>query len=194
MRIAYQKQGLTPPRGFDLSEPGTYYTRPMSSPWSKPLDVDRLADGEADVDFAVPLAELPGLRARREAVAGSVNGRVHFAREQGLAVAELVLRGVATLQCQRCMRPMQQALDLATRIALIPSESAAARVPADLEPVLAEGARITIGELITEELLLALPIVPLHESPCTGPPPATAAEHGGETHRPFARLGELLKR
>ncbi len=165
----------------------------MSPPWSKPLDVDRLADGEADVDFAVPLAELAGLRARREAPAGSVHGRVHFAREQGLAVAELVLRGVATLQCQRCMRPVQQALDLATRIALISSETEATRVPAELEPVLAQGGRITVGELITEELLLALPIVPLHESACTAPPEA-AAKHGGETHRPFARLGELLKR
>jgi uncharacterized protein len=182
-------------RGFDLGEPATYYTRPMSPPWSKPLDIDRLSCGGADVDFAVPLAELSGLRSLRGGVAGTVRGHVHFAREQGVAVAELVLQGTATLECQRCMKPMEWALDSAARIALIATEAQAGELPPDLEPLLAEGGRISIARLITEELLLTLPIVPLHEgeTPCASAP-AAAAERGGETHRPFARLAELLKR
>ena len=60
----------------------------MSPPWSKPLDIDRLADGEADIDFAVPLAELPRLRSQLASVEGMVRGRVHFTRESGLVVAE----------------------------------------------------------------------------------------------------------
>ncbi|MBV8854191.1 MAG: hypothetical protein JOY91_12355, partial [Sinobacteraceae bacterium] len=50
----------------------------MSLPWSKPLDVERLADGGADVDFAVPVAELPRLRSRIAGVSGEIRGRVHF--------------------------------------------------------------------------------------------------------------------
>jgi uncharacterized protein len=165
-------------------------------PWSTPLEVERLADGGADVDFAVPLAELPGLRALRAGVAGSVHGRVHFSRVQGVAVAELALSGGATLECQRCMRPMELPIDAVARVALIAAESEAGRVPADLEPVLAAGGRISIGELVTEELLLTLPIVPLHESggECPSAPAAAATQERGETHRPFARLAELLKR
>jgi len=174
----------------------TYYTRPMSPPWSRPLEVDRLADGEADIDFAIPLAELSGLRSLRGGVGGSVSGRVRFSREAGFAVAELTLRGSATLECQRCLRPMELALETLTRVALIASEAEGQRVPADLEPVLAAGGRITIGELVTEELLLTLPIVPLHAAggECTSAPAAAALKEGGETHRPFARLAELLKR
>jgi len=169
----------------------------MSPPWSRPLEVDRLADGGADVDFAVPLAELPGLRSLRGGVSGSVEGRVHFSREQGLTVAELMLRGTAVLECQRCLKPMQVPLNSVVRAALVATEAQGVQVPTDLEPVLAPAGRLTIGELITEELLLTLPIVPRHEGneSCAG---ASAEEgtqaHAGETQRPFAALAELMKR
>jgi uncharacterized protein len=167
-------------------------------PWAKPLDVDRLADSGAIVEFAVPLAELDGLCSLRAGVAGSVAGEAHFSRRQGVAVAELAVRGLATLECQRCMQPMGVPVDTTVRVALLASEVDAARAPADLEPVLAPGGRISIGELITEELLLTLPIVALHagSAPCAAPPGTAAADEqrGAETHQPFARLSELLKR
>jgi uncharacterized protein len=178
-----------------LGEVGTYYTRPMAGP-REPLEVDRLADRGADLDFTVPLAELSGLRALRAGVAGSVQGRVHFAREDDFAVADLRFAGVLSLQCQRCLQPMEWPVEADSRIALVASEAEAARVPPEREPVLAPAGRISLGELLTEELLLVLPIVPLHEGleRCTG---ETAPDEGvpqGETHRPFANLGDLLKR
>ena len=166
-------------------------------PWKKPLDVDRLADGGVDVEFDIPIEELPGLRSARGGVAGKVRGRVRFTREQGTAVAELSLSGSATLECQRCLRPMELPLEVVTRIALVSSAAQSNRVPPDLEPVLAAEGRISIGELVTEELLLSLPIVALHPpgTRCAGVPadPATP-EQGAPTHKPFARLAELLKR
>ncbi|HET7758276.1 MAG TPA: YceD family protein [Steroidobacteraceae bacterium] len=169
----------------------------MPQPWSRPLDVGRLADGRADVDFAVPLTELQELRALRASVAGEVHGKAHFSREQGTAVAELTVEGAATLECQRCMRPMRLPLASRVRVALVASDADAARLPADLEPVLAAGGRISIARLLTEELLLTLPIVPLHAGPeeCVAAGVRGAsAQLGGETHQPFARLAELLKR
>ena len=156
--------------------------------------MDRLADGAAEVDFTVALAKLPGLDT---GVAGSVAGRARFARVHGLPVAELAVRGAATLECQRCMQPMNVPIDTVVKVALVASEADVARVPAELEPVLAPGGRISIGELITEELLLTLPIVALHRGgePCAAPPAdAVAGEHVQETHKPFARLADLLKR
>jgi uncharacterized protein len=163
--------------------------------WSRSLDVDRLADSATEVDFAVALCELPGLRA---GVTGNVAGEARFTRTEGLAVVRLAARGSATLECQRCMQPMSLNLEIDERVALVASEADAARVPAELEPVLAPGGRISIAELITEELLLTLPIVALHgdgES-CAAAPPQTAAdaEHAQDTHKPFARLAELMKR
>jgi uncharacterized metal-binding protein YceD (DUF177 family) len=70
--------------------------------------------------------------------------------------------------------------------------------------VLAAGGRITVGELVEEELLLALPIVPLHAqssdcavpvdaSAASGVPPASGAPEQ-TTQKPFAQLDRLLKR
>ena len=137
----------------------------MLPPWSQPLDVDRLARGEAEVEFDVPLAELPRLKPRLPGIGGSVHGVVRFGQQSGFAVAELSLAGKATLQCQRCMQAMELTLDSTTHVALILAEADAAEVPEELEPVLARSGSISAGELVEEELLLALPIVPLHEEP-----------------------------
>src|SRR3954451_4015936 len=169
----------------------------MSPPWSKPLDIDRLADGEADVDFAVPLAELPRLRSQIASVEGLVRGRVHFTRESGFMVADLSLSGVATMSCQRCLGAMSEPVSSEVRVALIATEADAGRVPEHLEPVLAAGGRVTIGELVEEELLLELPILPLHAevSECVVAEeiPAVKVEAPEPTtQKPFAQLGELL--
>ncbi|MBS0367232.1 MAG: DUF177 domain-containing protein [Proteobacteria bacterium] len=166
----------------------------MSPPWSRPLEVDRLADGGADIDFAVPLAELFGSQAPQAGVAGSVQGRVHFTRQGGVAVADLSLSGHAELTCQRCLQPLQLPLDSQGRVALVETSGAAERVPPELETVLAPGGRTSIGDLIREEVLLALPIVPLHERSDCAAQPAAADEDRHETHQPFARLAELMKR
>ena len=176
----------------------TYYTRPMSPPWSKPLDVDRLSEAEADIDFAVPLAELPRLRAQLASVAGEVSGRVHFRRMAGVAVAELTLTGTARLVCQRCLQPMELPVEASAEVGLVAAEADVSRVPGELEPVLAPEGRISVGELVEEELLLTLPIVPLHAEgdACAAGDAAPLAGSGrhAETQRPFQQLAELLKR
>jgi uncharacterized protein len=66
-----------------------------------------------------------------------------------------------------------------------------------LEPTLAPDGRVALSELVEEELLLAVPLVPRHEDlrEC-GPAAEAAAPQADEeaVQRPFAGLGELLKR
>ena len=172
----------------------------MSPPWFKPLDVDRLSEAEADIEFAVPLAELPRLRAQLANVAGEVQGRVHFRRMAGVAVAELTLSGTARLVCQRCLEAMDVGVEAAAEVGLVATEADVSRVPEELEPVLAPDGRISVGELVEEELLLTLPIVPLHADGEGGAcvaadaPPLATDGREEEVQRPFAQLAELLKR
>ena len=162
----------------------------MSPPWSKPLDVDRLSRGGAEVDFDIPLTALPRL-ASRTGIGGSVRGNVRFGRQSGAAVAELSLGGAARLQCQRCMQAMELLLRSTVRVALLASAEEAGALPEEIEPMLAPDGRLSVADLVEEELLLALPIVALHEAgKC--PQRTTAAPREPATQRPFARLGELL--
>ena len=179
--------------GFDLDRPDTYYTRPMSEAWTKPCDVGALADEQADLELAIPLAELSRVRERLGALEGTISGRVHFGREGEFAVAALEVSGSVPLVCQRCLKLMPWKIDGRATVALIAADSQADRVPEHLEPVLAAGGRISLRELFEEELLLDLPIVALHsdERDCK---PAASADQESAVQRPFERLGELLKR
>ncbi len=173
----------------------------MSEPWSQLIDVDRLADRQADVAFDIPLSRLPRVQAQIAGAQGTVHGVAHFRREAGYRVAMLELEGEAKLACQRCLAPMTWPLASETRVAILANEREADSVPQEVETVHAPDNRIRVADLVEEELLLTLPLVPLHESAeeCQAvqdevPTPVEEAAPAPETQRPFEQLGELLKR
>jgi uncharacterized protein len=200
--IRHEKQSVTSgkpaPDGFDLREVDTYYTRPMSDGWSKRLDVDPLADGQASIDFSIPLAEFPRLTPLLARTEGEVRGHVRFARELGIPVANVEVDCEVELTCQRCFGPMKWPVEGDERVAMVASDTEADRVPEGRETIFAPDHRISLRDLVEEEMLLQLPIVPLHEpADCAEQPsePAPEREPASENvQRPFERLGELLKR
>jgi uncharacterized protein len=186
---------------FDLRGVDTYHTRPMSQAWSKLHDVDLLADGRAAFDFDIPLAEFPRLRLQLGAADGRARGTVRFGREVGNAVADLEFAADVPLVCQRCMGPFRRQVEAHGRVALLADERAADKVPEERETMFVEGNRVRLLDVVEEELLLSLPIVPLHESEDECSPgeqesfePAAHEPAEDTVQRPFERLGELLKR
>jgi uncharacterized protein len=189
----------------------------MPSDWSRPVDIERLADLEERREFRVALSEFPRLVGLLTGDDGYAAGRIEVTRESGLPVAHVTVQARVPLVCQRCMRPVTIEVAGESRVALAENLDAADRVQGGLEAMLAEGGRVILRDLAEEELLLALPLVPRHErqgdaagddSPaCTAldavseagsleqPAPASPAEVLEEvTQKPFAELGELLKR
>jgi uncharacterized protein len=170
----------------------------MPGGWSKPREVRQLADSRVGFEFDIPVAELPGISTEFSAAA-PLHARLEFGREQGLSVAQVALRATLGLTCQRCMQALPFELDTDSRVALVASEAEAAAVPEAWETFLAEDGMLRFPELIAEEVLLALPIVPLHAAadcalavPAAGAAPEAAAEPA--TTRPFADLKALLER
>jgi uncharacterized protein len=173
---------------------------------SKLRDVRKLADARATLDLDIPVAELPGLPGELIRAAGKVHARLQFGREQGFMVAQVALRAQLELICQRCMGPMPVPIEISSPVLLIESEADAEAAPVEWETYLAAEGRLSLAALAAEELLLALPVVPLHadssacESAAGRAPPAPNAavvsqpESAGEqaTVRPFADLRALL--
>jgi len=183
---------------------------------SKLRDVRKLADARATLDLDIPVAELPGLPGELIRGAGQLHAQVQFGREQGFMMAQVALRGQVELVCQRCMGPMPLAIDARSQVLLVESEADAEAAPVEWETYLAAEGRLTIAALAAEELLLSLPVVPLHAEggscqaaalePAPAAPPvqpqraasasdatavdAEAAEQA--TTRPFADLRALL--
>lgn len=99
------------------------------------------------------------------------------------------------LTCQRCLQPMRLALEVDRRIQFVRGEAQAEALDAEAEhDVLALTRALDLRELIEDELLLALPLVPRHDI-CPQPLswPAAGIEET-ESGRPFDTLAELRSR
>lgn len=100
------------------------------------------------------------------------------------------------LTCQRCLQPLVEPLAVDRRIRFVRGEAAAEALDAEIEDdVLALSKALDLRELVEDELLLALPIVPRH-GVCPLPLPlpvddAPAPEDVPEKPHPFAALQRL---
>ena len=67
------------------------------------------------------------------------------------------------LQCQRCMEDMDYPVTLNVRLGIVPSREAAVNLPDNYDPLVVSGEEITITSILEDELILALPLVAMHE-------------------------------
>jgi uncharacterized protein len=99
------------------------------------------------------------------------------------------------LQCQRCLQPCTHTLALDRRFLFVADEATAADMDADADhEVLVFAKELDLHELLEDELLLDLPLVPRHEV-CPQPlaHAADPAEPDPPDH-PFAALSGLRAR
>jgi uncharacterized protein len=103
------------------------------------------------------------------------------------------------LTCQRCLRPVEEALHFERWFRFARDESEAASLDADSEDdVLALPRSLDLRELVEDELLLDLPLVPRHEI-CPEVLPMSAGDEAvdagaEERPNPFAVLAALKKK
>jgi len=175
----------------------------MSLGWSRRALVDTLVGTETALDFSIPFTELPRVSCELTSPEGEARGHVRFSRQLGQAVADLEVSAQPEVVCQRCMQPMRWPVTVKSRVALVSDYAAADRVPEEMEVFLVEGDSVSVRDLVDEEVMLALPHVPRHaeDSECArqevqlpGQPDEPDDEADLQVQKPFAQLGELLKR
>jgi uncharacterized protein len=77
----------------------------------------------------------------------------------------LAIHGSAWLECQRCLAPYEQAFNVDAIYRIVGTEAEAEEFPLDEDEieVIVGSRQFDLVELIEEELLLSLPLVPKHE-------------------------------
>lgn len=82
------------------------------------------------------------------------------------------------LSCQRCLQPFTERLSLSRRLRFVRGEAQAEALDAEIDDdVLALTRSLDLRELVEDELLLALPLVPRHEQ-CPQPLPLASGARG----------------
>lgn len=72
------------------------------------------------------------------------------------------VQAVLHLQCQRCLQVMDYPVDSALNLAVISVPDEAERLPEACEPVWLEAETLRMMDLVEEELILAIPQIPMH--------------------------------
>lgn len=166
------------------------------------LDVTAFAKAAGELTGRWPLAQLDRLAgsadassALRSEVSWQARGEWRVGRGgEGQVWLHVAATTRLPLECQRCLKPVDTPLDIARDFLFVHGEDAAAQLDADSEDdVLALTRSLDLHELIEDELLLALPLVPRHEvcpQPLHVPPSDEVLE---EKPNPFAALAALKR-
>lgn len=114
---------------------------------------------------------------------GSVNA-------YGQPEIRLHLQGELILACQRCMGPVRHAIDTSVRFVVVPDAGMLPAPEDDQDNVdyLVADPRLDVIELVEDEILLELPMAPLHEVAVCGVAAAGAKE---QKESPFKVLQGL---
>ena len=106
------------------------------------------------------------------------------------------VQGKLVLLCQRCLEPMEYPLGVTFRLGLVHSQEQSQGLSDRYEPLFITGEPASLAEVLTDEVLLALPIVPLHSGASTCRPPATDYQTPTDSQRenPFAVLARLKQK
>lgn len=171
------------------------------------LDVAALAAAGGELSGQWPLPDLDRL-------SGSVLGAepegspVHWQAEgeqrsvtggEAEVWLHLTAQACVNMRCQRCLGALAVPLDLDRWIRFVREASEAEALDAELEDDVLELERqMDLRELIEDELLLALPLVPRHDV-CPQPLPHSAGddpatEEAPQRPNPFAALAQLKKK
>lgn len=116
--------------------------------------------------------------------------------KQGQIVADVQIEGEIPLVCQRSLNRFLWPLASRSRVGIVFSEAEAETLPDDYEPLVCDGEELELERLIEEELMLAVPIVPIDpNSALDDDHKALSRQPESEpTHRPFEVLARLKKK
>lgn len=140
----------------------------------------------------IELGELPRLADVLAVATGSLAVRIEGWRDaEGKSWLQLDVAGVPALRCQRCLGEVELPLQISSRLRLVaPGEAwPDDELDDDSADAIDAGEELSVSSLVEDEVLLALPIAPRHES-CASPA-GVATEHGAS---PFAALAALKSR
>jgi len=148
------------------------------------IDGLQFAHGALQQRGALGMEQLPRLAQMQCSTIGLEYVLQGGASSLGRPCLRISVRGEMQLVCQRCLAPLPVPVAVDVELELAESLREIAEADDDIDRVLASKT-MDVGQLIEDEVILALPTVPRHDA-CVA---ASAAVQAGES--PFGRLAVL---
>lgn len=157
------------------------------------LDAWRMVAARRGFEAVLPLASMTRLRDSLVDAEGDVRVAIEFDRDAlQVPYVELRIEAELPLECQRSLQRFLQPVRLVQRLGLIRDEAEEAAMPPDYEPLLvAEDGMLRPAELVEDELILAVPVIPAAPGTEAMERDWPASPEEAATASPFAALASL---
>ncbi len=172
----------------------------MSTVLPEVVDAWRMVTARRRFNGSLPLVALQRLCDSLVSTAGEVRFDLQFDRDSlGVAYLHVQAETRLPLTCQRTLDAFEYPVHLDVRLGLIAREADEAALPPGYEPLLCASGELHLADVIEDELILALPLVPV--KPGGGeedvvvwadPEPDDEPEEEAKPN-PFAALASLKK-
>lgn len=144
---------------------------------------------------AIEISELTRLSDMLLDNSGVVEIDLSFDKEGRLSTIQGEIKANLNVECQSCLKQFVLPINRHFKLGLVGSLEQADRLASDCEPFILENEKISLNELVEDELLLALPDFPRHDYPCVDREEVEPAENEIDeqvrSDNPFAVLAKL---
>lgn len=171
----------------------------MSVTLPESVDAWRMVSARRSFEGELPVVAMKRLGDALAGTEGTARYELDFGRDEfGTAYLDVRVQAPLTLTCQRSLEPFVLPVAVDSRLGLIRSERDEAALPPQVEPLLiADDGKLSLVDVIEDELLLALPLVPVNPDSTlpeevVGPSPEEISSER-RSDNPFAVLRELKK-
>ena len=128
---------------------------------------------------------------------GDIKVEVVFAKQGKRAVVAGSINASLSLECQSCLQALSLPIDISFKLGVVSSLQEADQLEIDCEPLLFDGEKVSLNELIEDEILLALPDYPKHGYDCMPKHSSKDADFDDNSqnkiNNPFSVLAKLKK-
>lgn len=172
----------------------------MSGASGEYLDLTRASYRPVQWAGAISIAVLSRLSAELADNSGQATVGLLAKNDGGQVSVQGNVEAKLVLTCQRCFKNLVLPVKAGFTLAWVRNEAQAADLPDSYEPLLSASGRVKIADLIEDELLLALPLVAMHQTlhecgiRAGAVPNSDVSRHEASRTRPFAALGRLKHR
>lgn len=132
--------------------------------WYSVGDLEALGSRGAELAGELDLDRMPRLGELLHDGGGSVKATLRLRhRDGGGLVLDLDFETTLPLTCQRCLEPVAHRVAEHVELAVVESEALQRQLPADCDALVLDGERLNPAQLIEDELIVSVPLVPRHE-------------------------------
>lgn len=124
----------------------------------------RFADLAIRLQGALPLKDMPRLCESLYSHVGEVGVDIEFKKnEQGIPFLTGQLSCAVQLQCQRCMKPFDFKINNKIELAVVHADEEIRTLSDKYDSIVANDDILVIPEMVEDELIVSLPVVPMHD-------------------------------